>query len=333
MRLGIAISKSDPWDFFHEIYASLNENFRTSLFKERKFYSPLFHKRITNYLFRRDMQTFMLKNEVIFFEWASNLLACATHFPKRNKIITRLHRYEMYRWVEKIQWDFVDKIILVSKAKQEEFILKFPNQGSKTIVIPQGISLDKFTMKPKPFNGDLGILCHITPRKRVYELVIAFSELVKRQDGFHLHIGGGPLPSYQDYYTALHQMVIALDLQDHVTFYGNVTNTSNWYHGIDIFISNSYSEGLQVAPMEAMASGCYCLSHHWAGADELLPDNNLFISEFELQEKVLRYSNLNEGERQSKRKTMREIVAERFNIDKIKVQIRQVIEEVGMYKF
>ena len=104
-----------------------------------------------------------------------------------------------------------------------------------------------------------------------------------------MHIAGGMDQSFEDYYYALQSIVADLGIQEKVTFYGNVKETWDWYHKIDIFISNSYSEGLQVAPMEAMASGCYCLSHRWRGADELLPQEYLYFTDTELREKILQY--------------------------------------------
>ncbi|MCK4827119.1 glycosyltransferase, partial [bacterium] len=87
-----------------------------------------------------------------------------------------------------------------------------------------------------------------------------------------------------------------------------------------------------VAPMEAMASGCFVLSHHWAGADELLPEENLFYTDTELREKILKYCNDSETRKQSLRDKMRILVSEKFDIERTKTQIRAVIEEVGQRK-
>lgn len=331
MHLGIAVADFDPWDFFNEMYADLNEHYQTSLFEERKFKSPIFYTQVNRFLFQRDLQAFMRANEVIFFEWASELLAHATHLPKTCGIITRLHRYEMYRWVKEIKWDNVDKIILVSQAKQKEFVSKYPDQTHKTIVIPETISLEKFKLMPKTFNGDLGILCHLTPRKRVYDLLMAFYELNKISSDFHLHIAGGPNPAHLDYFYSMIDIIGRLKIQDKVTIYGNLTETASWYHNIDIFISNSYSEGLQVSPIEAMASGCFCLSHHWAGADELLPEENLFFTSHELMDKILSYCELSENEKITQKVRMRSIIEDSFDISHTKLQIRNLIEDVGKY--
>ena len=330
MRLGIAIEET--WRFLSEIYEYLSLHHQTSLFKWRTFNSPVFNTRINRYLFNTEMQAFIRRNDVIFFEWASRLLVAATQLRKQSGIVTRLHRYEMYQWVNKINWEAVDRIILVSQAKKIEFVNRFPEQAEKIVVVPEAIDINKFQPRPKNFNGDIGILCDLKPRKRVYELILSFYEMIKSVDGLHLHIGGGEQESFGDYYLAIQDLIMKLNLEDKVTLYGNITTTENWYHNIDIFITNSYSEGLQVAPMEAMASGWFVLSHHWAGADELLPEENLFYTDTELREKILKYCNDSETRKQSLRDKMRILVSEKFDIERTKTQIRAVIEEVGQRK-
>lgn len=331
-KLRIGVANNETWRFLSEIYEDLSHHHQTNLFKWRTFNSPLFHLWINRFVFNADMQSFMRKNDVVYFEWASGLLAPASKLRKQTGIVTRLHRYEMYRWVDKINWEAVDKIIFVSEVKKQEFLGRFPEQAEKIVVIPVAIDIQKFHPQSKKFNGDIGILCDLKPRKRVYELILSFFELTKSLNRFHLHIGGGEHGSFPDYYLAIQNLIKKLDLVDKVTLYGNVIDPENWYHKIDIFISNSYSEGLQVAPMEAMASGCYCLSHHWAGADELVPEENLFYTNKEMQEKILEYCNSSETHKQSLRERMRTIVSENFNIEETKTQIRAVIEEVGQLK-
>ena len=142
-----------------------------------------FHTRINNALLRNDMQSFLAANDVVFFEWASELLALASHLPKRCPIVTRLHRYELYQWADRINWDAVDRIILVSEAKRREFVARFPQQAQKIAVIPVGVDLQKFGYCDRAFDAgagsNIGILCHLAPRKRVYELILAFSELAQ----------------------------------------------------------------------------------------------------------------------------------------------------------
>jgi glycosyltransferase involved in cell wall biosynthesis len=324
MRIGVFIQET--WGFFTEIYTDLQHLHQTSIFTPRKINAPIWRTRLNDYFYKRAMHAFMANQDVLFFEWASELLAQATRLPKTTPIVTRLHRYELYQWAHLINWDAVDRVILVTEAKRQEFCRRFPTQAQKSIVIPEAVSLERFQSNIKSFNGDIGILCHLTPRKRVYELILAFAELLKRQAGFHLHIGGGEHERFRDYHEALHQLVRRLNLQEHVTFYGNVSDPEKWYRYIDVMVSNSYSEGLQVSPLEAIASGCYCLCHTWDGADEFYPAENLFIGEGELVEKLMVYSRNSPGEKEASIRSLQQILKSSFDIDKTKLEIRKLIE-------
>ncbi len=327
MKLGIAIK--DTWSFFTEIYEDLKQRHETSLFKPRQIKAPVISRRVNDFLFRRDLQTFLRTNDVVFFEWGSDFLAAASQLPRTCGIVTRIHRYELYTWADRINWDVVDKVILVSRAKQREFNARFPAHAAKTEVIYEAVSLDQFHPGPRKFGADIGTLCHLVPRKRVYELILAFSELSRHEPGARLHIGGGPKPKFRDYYAALHSLVRELGIQDKVVFYGNVADPAAWYRNIDIFVSNSYSEGLQVASIEAMASGCMVFSHRWEGADELLPDDCLYYTDSELVQRIRDYCASAEPERQRRRDILQLAARQRFSVDVTKAQIRRVIDEVG----
>jgi len=327
MRIGVAIEET--WSFFNEVYAELAAHHQMSQFKRREVHPPFFVERTNRYLFQRDLGSLLRDNQVVFFEWASELLIAASHMPKTCGIVTRLHRYEMYQWVDQINWEAVDQVILVSQAKRQEFASRLPHYADKAVFIPEGTLPEKFTFHNKPYAGDIGILCHLTPRKRVYETILDFYELIQQDGRFHLHIGGGRHELHGDYYAAMHSLVRRLGLESKVTFYENVPDPHNWYPKIDIFLSNSYSEGLQLAPMEAMASGCYTLSHRWDGADELLPDDNLYLTGTELRQRIIEYSQADEAEKLRRRQALRLIVCEKFDLNQVKVQIRQLVEEVG----
>lgn len=327
MRVGVAIEET--WAFFHEIYADLGEHHQTALYKRPSLRLPVLNGSLSGYLFRKSLDGFLHQNDVVFFEWASGLLAAASHLPKTCGIVTRLHRYEMYQWANRVNWDAVDRLIVVSQAKLDEFAALFPGQAHKAVVIPEAVSVTRFKPSGKRYGGDIGILCHMKPRKRVYELVLAFYELVKQRPDFHLHLGGGRAAGSEDYYDAVVQLVERLGLRDKVTFYGRIAKPEEWYPKIDVFVSNGYSEGLQVSPMEAMASGCYCVSHRWDGADELLPTANLYDTNTELNQLLLRFAAMTDAEKDEIKGQMRSMVCERFNVDVTKVQIRKLVEQAA----
>lgn len=330
MRLGVIVGDQDPWRFFQDVYDDLASHYEVSLFRVRRSQLPILNERVNRRLLRHDVEAFMRRQDLVFFEWASGLLAFASLLPKRCHVIARLHRYEMFQWVPKINWAFVDKVIFVSDAMRARFIAQYPQHHQKTVVIPVGIDLEKFgTVRFHQSAGNIGTLCNISPRKRVYELILAYRDISRARHDLRLHIAGGTEPAYRDYEDAVKYLVEKLGLQDQVTFYGNVSKPWEWYRNIDVFVSNSYSEGMQVSLIEAMASGCYCLSHHWDGVEELLPEEYLFYTDSELQEKITSYLGLPEAAQQRHREKMRSIV---YKLDRrmIQNQIRQAIEQTSM---
>ena len=164
--LRVGVINEETWGFFNEIYNDLTTHYRTSVFYRREFKLPIFHTRINRLILHRDLQNFMKKNDVVFFEWASGLLVTATHLKKYCPIITRLHRYEMYQWVDRINWNAVDRVILVSKTMQGEFIERFPDQAEKTIVAPPSTSLEKFNYVQKTYHGDIGVSVALNAKEK-----------------------------------------------------------------------------------------------------------------------------------------------------------------------
>ncbi len=327
MKIGIAINET--WAFFQDIYTELQRHHSVSLFEPRKYNLPIFRERLNRKIFVDDLSNFLRSNQAVFFEWSSELLAAATQLPKTTPMVTRLHRYELYHWSDRIDWDKVDRIILVSEAKREEFNARVKGQDHKLVVVPESVSLKRFQPIERRFNYDIGTLCNLTPRKRVYELILAFVDQGLHQKGYHLHIGGGEHERFRDYYDSVINLPGRLGITGKVKFYGKIHDPFDFYRHLDIFISNSYSEGLQVSPLEAIASGCYCLSHHWPGADELLPAENLFITDSQLRQRLENYEGLSETEKREKQANLRQRIASRFDSEKISRQIREIIEETA----
>jgi len=132
------------WTFFNEIYDDLIVHYPTEVYKRRTFNIPLLYGRLNRWGYREGIRSILSRNDVCFFEWASDLLVIASYLPKKSKIVTRLHSFELYDWAPKIKWDSVDKIILVSYAMQRMFAALYPAHASKTEVIYNGRMLNQF---------------------------------------------------------------------------------------------------------------------------------------------------------------------------------------------
>jgi hypothetical protein len=75
-----------------------------------------------------------------------------------------------------------------------------------------------------------------------------------------------------------------------------------------------------------MASGCVCFSHWWRGAEELLPERYLYITDAEFQKRLIDYLSFAEEKRFAMQREMRAIVEQRFHYGITAPAIRALIE-------
>ncbi len=330
-KLGIFVGENENWTFFKEIFEDFAFHYQVNRFQRKTVRTPLLSRRINDRMYREGIHSVLKNSDVCFFEWASELLAAASHIPKIAPIVTRLHSFELADWAPRIHWDHVDKVIFVSEAIRRRFIDQYPAHAGKAVLVYNAISTEKFFPVPRQFDFSLGMLCTIAPIKRVYEAILVINEL--RDLGYSptLHIAGGPANGnvQNRYYLAVHRLVEKLDLQQAVKFYGHVDKPAFWLQNIDIYLSNSYWEGMQTSLLEAMATGCYCLAHFWDGVEEALPPDNIYTSDTDLKQKLIFYSQLTEDERTKRKNQLVEIVCQKFNLANTKAMLREVIDSVS----
>ena len=329
MRVGVVVAQ-DFWLHFRQIFAALKLKHEVCVFQPRKWPYQAFSSRVNSKLLTHDLSYFLKSNDVIVFEWAEEVFVQATHLLKTTPIVVRLHLHELWDFAPRVNWENVDRVIIVSHAMRRKLLERYPQLKDRTHVIHNGIDLERFYPQPRDFQGTLGTLSRLEPHKGIYELVCTFADLRVQGYDLKLKIGGGCTePRYQRYADELYLLVKRLGIEPYVTFDGYVEDTVTWCRDVDIFISNSCSEGLQVALLEAMACGCYTLSQRWDGADEVLPLENLYFTQRELVDKIQKYVGISEAEKNIERKNLRTLAVERFDIKEKVRQVTGIIEEVG----
>ena len=117
MAIKIGVITYVDWAF-RELYEQLAKIFEMRTYKG---YSPtqkfiLNNETIKNFLANRIMDKkningLMKWGDLTFFDWASHLLEVGTQLPKHSPMITRLHRWELFEFTDKIKWNKVDMII------------------------------------------------------------------------------------------------------------------------------------------------------------------------------------------------------------------------------
>lgn len=328
MKLGIVYDGLQ--NFLEELREDWRAHFETSVYAFQPVKLPIASGRINPMLYRRSLGQFLNRNDVVFFEWAGENLVAASRMPHRAAIIARLHSGELFNQARLVDWNRVDWIVLISNAMQRKFNEMYPGHEAKTVVLPAGKSLTRFAPVLHPFGGKIAMLGHIIPVKRVYDMVLTMAELRDRGYDFTLYVGGQPKDDYinQRYYASVLGAVKKLGLSERVFFDGWV-DPSAWLPDKDIFISHSSWEGQQNALIEAMACGCYCLSHFWDGAEEILPEEYLYTTTSRLVDKIIAYAKMPEADRRQHQTCQREIAVERFNGKDMITNYRALIEAVG----
>jgi hypothetical protein len=70
MKIGVA--NEETWAFFNEVYQELSDHHQTQIFTRRRSKTPVLQTRIERRLLKYDLQAFLRKNQVVFFEWPAS---------------------------------------------------------------------------------------------------------------------------------------------------------------------------------------------------------------------------------------------------------------------
>jgi glycosyltransferase involved in cell wall biosynthesis len=232
----------------------------------------------------QQIQRVMDWGDVIWFEWCDKILAHASHkLRKTSRVVCRLHSYEaLSNLPQHVDWEFVDKIVLVSSHMEDIFIDRFPQVAAAVPieVIPNGIDLDCFPFTERSPGHDIAYVGYLNHKKNPSLLLQCLHALVQEDDRYHLHVAGvHQEPRYEIYWN---HMLNVLNLQNHITMNGWVEDISSWLDGKQYLVSTSVHESFGYGIAEAMARGIKPIIHHFQGADKLFPPSMLFrtIPEF-----------------------------------------------------
>jgi len=255
--------------------------------------------------------------QFVFFEWGSTLLRRVTNLFKIEKpVVARIHRYEVFeKRIYKINFNEINKIILVSEYIKKVFLKKFPNLEGKIVLIPNAINLDKFYPDPdKKKNFKICTLSFLEERKRI-DLVIEAMKFIKNPT-IKLHIGG-----VGNIGTQLKNRIQYEKLEDRVFLDGKIDNLQEWYRDKDIIINSSENESFGVSIIEAMACEVIPFIRGWGAAKYLYPKE--FILPYHEQKFIKSLSGqmdnfyqLSDVIQDSERKLARNFVLKNYSLEK-----------------
>jgi glycosyltransferase involved in cell wall biosynthesis len=182
-----------------------------------------------------------------------------------------------------------------------------PSLESKTVVIPNGIDINKFT--PQPKTKTIFSSGRLLPRKGFQYLI----EAVSAEDiGYEVHIAGdGPMRA------ELEEM--AKKSKTKVVLHGWLDNNGKQYKDLleqaAIYVLASEKENASIALLEAMSAGCAVVTTNISGCPETVGENGIFIpirDSSELSNKIITLTS-ESAILTSKQSKMRERVAQEFD--------------------
>lgn len=313
MKIGVVFGESDI--FWRPVAEQLASTHQCTEFDEDIRRLPILGHRMNQRLLKLALSRFMAAQDVTFFDWATHLLAIATHMRPVGPLVARLHSFELYDWGPRIDWSRVDQVIVVSRAMRRRFLEAHPGNDDRVRVVNYGKNLDLYRPTGRPAGTVLGMLGGLLPVKRTYEVVLAVREAVDAGADVTLRLGGEPGRGANNirYFLSLQRMIKELGLTERVQLDGPITDVPKWLGGIDVFISHSFWEGQQNALIEAMACGCIGWAHRWDGAEEVLPDEYLYWTPSDLVARMVGLGHMPPDEFDRQRAQMRCIVEERFD--------------------
>ncbi len=167
-------------------------------------------------------------------------------------------------------YDTCSRVTSLFRGAQARQVMIGCDKG-KTVVVPNGIQLDRFTGIParKP-DGiiNIGAFVRFAPIKDLKTLIRAYYVLSLRVPNTHLYIMGGT--DEPEYETECREIIKQLGL-DSVSIEGHV-NTIEYLERMDFTMLTSISEGQPLAVLESLAAGRPCVTTNVGCCKELLEE-------------------------------------------------------------
>jgi len=264
--------------------------------------------------------------DIAWFEWCDDLVATASRHPKMCKSICRLHSYEMFTdQPKKVDWNKIDKLLLVNDLVQDYCTQKFQIPAYKTAVIHNGVNTDRFQIPDgKKYNKKVVFVGFINYKKGPALLLQAFKAIHDFDPEFTFHIAG----EHQDERISLYFQSMQKKLPFEIHMDGWVKDVPTYLEDKDFVISTSLFESFQYSLAEGMAQGCVPLIHGWPGSEIFYPKNFLWDFPDECVNIVEQMHNQTSEEQFKTRERVRKHIVENFSVEKQVEEVKALIESL-----
>ena len=188
---------------------------------------------------------------------------------------------KMCLYIEHALAGLTHRVIAVSKGIYQEYSAIRHLGPGKVRYIPNGIDLKRFCPTAPFGDGErerakratgcavdisvVGLVSRLIPHKGVKTFLLAMASL--RQVGLTPQVliaGDGPSR------VELEAFSLRLGLGDQVRFLGFIDDMVSFYAALDVFVLSSFSEGMPLALIEAMAAGVPVVATRTGGVEEVV---------------------------------------------------------------
>jgi L-malate glycosyltransferase len=232
----------------------------------------------------------------------------------------------------------VSRVIAVSEAVAGSIRAQNIFHEHQLIVVNHGIDLSQFdSIKKEQPAGEkklrrVGMLGELSPVKGQQDFVRAAAIIAAQSDDVEFLIAGQDHSENGQNRREIEKLIESCGLGSRVRVIDSIVDVPSFLTGLDVFVSASHSEAFGLAILEAMACGVPVVATMTGGAQEIIePDRTgrlVPIGEAEALAYAVVELLSDDRQRESFATNARQVVAERFSLDRMVADTEQVYRAV-----
>ncbi len=253
--------------------------------------------------------------KTIWVEWANQKGVDVANFETDAKKIIRLHAYEAFSDIIKkreLNLRKFDVVIFIDNYIKEYVEKSFyDGELENAIVIPNGVDLEKFTLRESGWNNKIAYAGYLTRKKGI---------------GGELILLAQSLPEYEFHLAGRYQEDDIADWMNQrkpdnifISEWKYEGTMNEFYQDRSFILNTSLRESQGMTIVEGMSCGLKPLIRNWLGSEDIYPKEYIYSS---IQELKYMLQSPYEPEK------YREFVKDKFDMEKIFPQIEQLFNGV-----